>query len=79
MSSRNKKSKLFVALLTFQPKNTCTKEDTTAVFRYIMNNAEKNALVLLGKTRGIRDHRMMLFPSWKTKKSIYENINPHVN
>ena len=53
------------------PKHACNKENTTKVVQFLINYAENNALVLPGKTRGIRDHRTMLLPSWESKKEIH--------
>jgi len=41
--------------------------DVMGVVSFLKNCAGINALVLPGKTQGIRDHTMMLLPSWDTK------------
>jgi len=57
-----------------KPANACRMEDVEKVVMFLRNYAENNALVLPGKTKGVRtgDSRTMLLPSWESKKQIYQ-------
>ena len=57
-----------------KPANACRMEDAEKVVTFLRNYAENNALVLPGKTKGVRtsNSRTMLLPSWESKKEIHQ-------
>ena len=55
-----------------QPQHSLNVEELQAAVKYILSNAEKNAILLPGRIPGYKKYNVQLLPSSCTKKGVWQ-------